>query len=99
MRGLFFHDAQETARRNSTLRTLDQWWRVKQRQREGPLQEVILVARLKPRQGPAAAITRDPASPSQLWFRASTDPNAARVPPDGSLRQETYVRIFIPVQP
>src|SRR5262249_23931399 len=63
LRAVFFNQTQEPSQRNAALQHLDQTWRVKSSE-----EEVMLVARLKPRQGAAEDVTRDPASPSRLWL-------------------------------
>jgi hypothetical protein len=93
MRPALFHQALEAARRNSSLRFLDQTWRVRNEQRE----ELILVARLVPQQGQAEEIIKSAATPSRLWLGGLPGSEAPRPPIAGLLRQETYVRVFIPI--
>lgn len=95
LREAFFHRAQERNPRNAGLRQLDQTWRLRQDQQE----EVILLVRLKSRQGAAESITQDAASPSRLWLGALPGTDEKRVPIDGQMRQDTFIRVFIPVQP
>jgi hypothetical protein len=77
---------------NRSLRSLDQSWRV----RRNP-NEVIIYGRLTPSVGQAEDMTQDPVSPSRLWLGALPGRGAARPTLSGTLRQETYVRVFIPI--
>ena len=61
--------------------------------------EVILVGRLSVPPGPAEKVTKDFASPSRLWLRRFACTRGQAPELDGAMRQETFVRIFIPVQP
>jgi hypothetical protein len=91
---MMFYQALETGgRRNNALRFLDQTWRA----REGK-DEVILVGRLKTRQDAADAVTQMPESATRLWLGALPGPGATRPELIGQMRQETYVRVYIPVQ-
>jgi len=86
---------------NSGLRAYDQGWRLSQqpeyRSRGTPnwRHEVILVGRLAPSAGRGNAAD----APARLWLGAL--PEAGKEPPEleASVRQETYVRVFIPVRP
>lgn len=95
VRGALFTQAQERGLRNTSLRSLDQTWRVRQEQQG----EVVLVVRLKSRVGAAEEVSRDAASPSRLWLGSLPGSDKPYEKLDGVLRQETYVRVFIPVQP
>jgi hypothetical protein len=94
MKGLLFHEkADPTVGGNTGLRTLDQGWRLKDRD------EVVLLGRVEPRagDGPAEKVTLDPATPSRLWLGAL--PGSGQRPKlDGTLTQRTFVRVYIPVQ-
>lgn len=100
--GVLFHEkkgAQKGAQslNNATLRDLDQSWRLDPENRD----EAILVARVETVNGLARDILGDPvgASPTRLWLKGLPQPGAN--PPDipGTLRQETYVRVYIPIAP
>jgi hypothetical protein len=81
---------------NAGLRSLDQSWRLpKKDKRES---HAILVGRLPSRQGAAEDLSKHAASATRLWLGAVPTPGAARPPLEGVLRQDTYVRIFLPVQ-
>lgn len=82
---------------NASLRYLDQSWRV-QPQRED---YAILVLRVPTREGPAETMATDPASPSRLWLGAIPAENpevTSRPSLQGILKQETYIRVIIPVK-
>jgi hypothetical protein len=80
---------------NASLREVDQSWRVDEENRD----EVILVGRLRQEQGDAEAITAGPASPSRLWLGELPSSGQPRPPLAGRLRQDTVVRVFIPIAP
>jgi hypothetical protein len=94
---MLFHDAvqgQFGRLFNSSVRELDQSWRIG----EKSTNEAILVARLRCVERPAEELSNAPGMPTRLSLR---QPPAAqpRLPLEGSLRQETYVRVFIPIPP
>lgn len=78
---------------NHGLRSLDQSWRLA----HDP-GEAVLLARLPVRQGPADDINLGGTTPARLWL--GDLPAAKANPPSlvGVLRQETWVRVFIPIQ-
>jgi hypothetical protein len=78
---------------NRSLRYLDQSWRVKHNQKGA-----IIYGRLALPVGPAEQITQDPVSPSRLWLGVLPGQGVNRPALSGTLRQETYVRIFIPIE-
>lgn len=61
--------------------------------------EAILVAKVAMQSGPASEVAADPATPSRLWLGSL--PQANNQPPElaGKLRQETYVRVYLPIRP
>jgi hypothetical protein len=85
-------------RQNSMLRDLDQRWRLDPDNR----QEVVLFGRAMPAvgqnsEGPAEDMTQSGLSPSRLWLgKLPGEPNRPAL--IGTLFQETYVRVFIPVK-
>jgi hypothetical protein len=81
---------------NASLRRLDQSWRLSPENRD----EVILVGRVEPEHGPAEPLMTDPnpASPTVLWLKGLPG-ESARQPVPGTMRQETFVRVFVPVKP
>ncbi len=79
---------------NVSLRELDQSWRVDAERGE----QAVLLLRVPTREGPAEAMTTSPRSPSRLWLGASPTDGQPRPALPGTLRQETYIRVFIPVK-
>jgi hypothetical protein len=100
--GMLFHERANGPGRlaNATLRDLDQSWRVGEAGKPGPVDEAILVARLSPPTGPAEPMMTDPAgpSPTTLWLRGVPG-EATRQAVPGTMRQETFVRVYMPVRP
>jgi len=92
---LFFSAAARSQYGNSGLRYLDENWRV----RPDHAGEAILIARASPAQGLADKITESAASPSQLWLGQLPGSNAKRPELVGTLSQETYIRVYIPIKP
>jgi hypothetical protein len=91
LRASFFQQASGT-QQNASLRFLDQSWRA-----EKDKNAVILVGRLETQKGDAEDVTRTPASASRLWLGSL--PGEPRQPLVGLMQQETYIRVFIPIQP
>ncbi len=96
---LFYRDAMDTSRagnanqtRDSVLRDLDESWRLRHQQ-----DEIILYGRVPRLQGEASKIADDPGSPSRLWL--GEVPRSGQKWPglSGTLQQDTFVRVFIPV--
>jgi hypothetical protein len=79
--------------RNTSLRELDESWRL------GLPYEVILFGRLPQLHDHAETVTQSPANPSRLWLGQLPAPNIQRPALAGTLKQDTYVRVFLPVQP
>jgi hypothetical protein len=79
---------------NTGLRSLDQSWRLPKKGES----HAILVGRLPSRQGAAEDMSKHLSSATRLWLGAVPTPGATRPPLEGVLRQDTYVRIFLPVQ-
>jgi len=78
---------------NASVRELDQSWRVAEKSPN----EAILIARLGRTMGPAEEISTSPASPTRLWLGRL--PGTGQRPPiDGTMRQETYIRVYIPIR-
>jgi hypothetical protein len=91
---ILFHSAFPTQdqKRDYVLNYLDQGWR---RQPNG----AILVGRVAHKEGPAEAMTQDAAMPSRLWLGELPGGGKTRPALAGTLRQDTYVRVFLPVAP
>jgi hypothetical protein len=92
-------NASRTEARNASLRRLDQSWRVAADRPE----QAVLVLRVgteeSVRQGISAEdMTRDPRSPSRLWLGELPTSGKPRPAVQGTLKQETYIRVFIPVK-
>ena len=81
---------------NSTLRRLDQSWRLS----EANTEEVIVLLKLAKVSGNAdeMMLGADSGSPSTLWLKALPGSGPRPAVP-GTLQQETYIRIYIPVKP
>jgi hypothetical protein len=80
---------------NASLRRMDQSWRVAEDRPEN----AILVLRIATREGAQAEdMARDPASPSRLWLGDLPTSGGTRPTMQGTLKQETYIRVFIPVK-
>ncbi|MBX9622771.1 MAG: hypothetical protein K2X82_03060 [Gemmataceae bacterium] len=98
--GLLFHEAalrndEGVIPRNASVRRLDQSWRLAPDNRD----EVIVVGRALPPPGPAADLFDGPASPSRFWLHATPGRGHEQPPPvPGVGRQETYVRLYLPVK-
>jgi hypothetical protein len=84
------------ALQNASLRELDQSWRLSDEYRD----EAILVARVS-ESGLAESVMADPTGPSvtKLWLKGLPGNPNGRQPVPGTLRQETYIRVYIPVKP
>jgi hypothetical protein len=101
--GVLFHEATRNTMdsNNGALRDLDQSWRVNKSDRD----EAILVARLKQVKGTAEEINAGTGNPTRLWLgKLPTDRKANGQAEDrpelqGTMRQDVYVRVFIPVSP
>ncbi|VTS05599.1 hypothetical protein [Tuwongella immobilis] len=76
-----------------TLRRLDQSWRLLADQPD----EAILVAKRIRLAGPSAEIEQAPGAVTQLWLSELPGGATPRTPAPGRMRQDTYIRIFIPV--
>jgi hypothetical protein len=94
---MFADFATETIRAqapNASLRRIDQSWRVEKDRPE----QAMLVLRTATREGQAEDISRSPDSPSRLWLGKLPTAGGKRPAMQGTLKQETYIRVFIPVK-
>jgi hypothetical protein len=97
--GVLFHEGTLTygdnvIPRNASLRRLDQSWRLSPDHRS----EVILVGRVvMPSGGPAEETLSGSGAASRLWLRELPG-SGARTPIPGTGRQETWVRVYLPVK-
>jgi hypothetical protein len=98
--GLLFHEAslryaEGEIPRNASHRRLDQSWRLGTENRN----EVVLVGRVaNSKPGPAEETLSGKNSPSRLWLRALPGSGETRAPIPGTGRQETWVRVYLPVR-
>jgi hypothetical protein len=77
---------------NVVLRHLDSTWRLRLDN------EVMLFARVATQEGPAENVTQDGITPCRLWLDQLPTPGAKRKPLLGTMTQDTYVRVFLPVK-
>jgi hypothetical protein len=94
LKHILFHDTGSTGdnMRNTSLHHLEQSWRA------GRTNQVILFGRLAVIPATEAEqVTMDRRSPSRLWLGKLPGPGA-RPELVGTLNQETYVRLFLPVK-
>lgn len=101
--GTLFHEravARDQPLLNASLRELDQSWRASDRADSVYLDQAILLAKVDA-SGLAEPIMTDSdgASPTRLWHKELPGTGQPRTPVPGSLRQETYIRAFLPVAP
>ena len=80
---------------NASFRNLDQSWRLADDYRD----QAILLARVTAVKGPAEDLMTGPdaPSPTTLWLRDLPGSGEARTPVPGTLRQETYIRVYLPI--
>lgn len=103
MRMALFHEAFVGDQNNpadSNMRDLDQWWRVKPAPegRTSTHDEAILVGRLVTQHGPAEEVSKNLVSSCRLWLGAIPGKDESRPALPGKLRQDTFIRVFIPVK-
>jgi hypothetical protein len=79
--------------RNASMRRLDQSWRLRPENRD----EVILVGRVVAPTGAAEELLGGATSPTRLWLKGLPGAGKPRQPIPGTARQETYVRVYLPV--
>ena len=90
---------------NHSLRTLDMSWRLRVKelfqQRDNQIREAILVARVKFALGPAETLTASVNSPlpTNLWMGELPGDKKTRPALAGTLAQDTFVRVVLPVRP
>ncbi len=94
---VLFHDlmaGQHGRLYNASLRVFDQSWRIHKDCRN----EAILIARIGRAEGRAEVMSNAPSAPTRLWL-SELPGSGPRTSLQGTLRQETYIRVFIPVLP
>lgn len=88
-----FHMAElRGGRRNTGLRFLEQSHRLSR------TDELVLFGRVVRQEGDAEDVTQNLASPTRLWLRDLPGPKKTRAAVPGTMNQETFVRIFLPVR-
>jgi hypothetical protein len=95
---ILYYETSRSAMLNSGLRTYDQSWRHWHREKVPPREEVILVARTPYQTGKAPDVDRTAGAPTRLWIDALPGAGKQRPEPRGYLTQETFIRVYIPVQ-
>jgi hypothetical protein len=102
---LLFHEKSdlEYRRHNHAWRLADWSWRVRDdlRPREAPVREAILFGRFRRVAGPAkeSAAAGAATLPTRLWLGALPGDGQPRPDLTGTLVQDTYVRVILPVYP
>jgi hypothetical protein len=91
---LYDTNARDGGIQNLSLRKIDHSWRVSQ----GNSEYAILLLRCPATEGPGEEMTLGGSSPSRLWIGALPGTNKPRPGIVGRLKQETYVRVLIPVK-
>ncbi|MGL6095153.1 MAG: hypothetical protein ACRC7O_05035 [Fimbriiglobus sp.] len=86
---------------NASFRDLDQSWRVGNRPEDLFRDQAILLVRVPTENGLAEPImtAADGPAVTKLWLNALPGGPEKREPVKGMLRQETYIRAFLPVAP
>jgi predicted small secreted protein len=97
IKSLMFNESREKRdrkglSRNGGLRELDESWRLRP---EDPGNEAVLVGRVDFAAGDAEDVSNQKATITRLWLGSM--PGARREKIIGSLRQESYVRVYLPV--
>jgi hypothetical protein len=104
VRQALFHESAGFQTGNHSLRRLDLSWR---RYKEPPralidrsTREAILVARVQFQTGPLGTLSNDPGNPlpTQLWLGSLPDVGGPR-DLAGTLHQDTFIRVILPVRP
>jgi hypothetical protein len=107
LKDLMFHaKAENSQMNNSGLRPFDQSWRLNAEKTatDGQMDqvwrnEVILVARTPTLHGLSETVAHDPGSATRLWLGRLPGGKAERPTLSGFLRQQTFIRAYIPIQP
>jgi hypothetical protein len=99
MKEILFHTGQanafQTRTGNSMLRHLDEGWRISPSHKN----EVILFGRTEVKEGKAEDLAKNDISPSRLWLGSLPETGKPRRELEGTIAQETYVRVYIPIMP
>lgn len=89
---VLFHQFDRSGGRNNALSYLDQSWRLRHKD------EVILFGRIAREERPAQELASSGTAPTCLWLGSLPAPGQPRPPLAGTLSQETFVRMIIPVR-
>jgi len=94
--GAMFHDMLDTSSSftNASVRKLDQSWRISKEN----LGQAVLIGRIPTNAGQAEDLMVPNQSPTRLWLTELPGANVERTPIPGTLRQETYIRVMIPIR-
>jgi hypothetical protein len=106
LKALMFYERANRAATNAGLRRIDQSWRLdeqlvypdEQERARKYRAEAILVARAPMLCDHAEQVTKDGATPAQMWLGELPGPGQDRPTMRGVITQETFLRVFIPVQ-
>lgn len=103
MREVMFYDRAQRLQpqatgQNAGLRELDQSWRLESQDDPGDF--AVLVGKLALASGEAEVVAQKPSTAALLWLGALPDGKVRRDSSTlkGNMRQETYVRLFLPVK-
>ena len=100
---MFHGKAEGSPMLNSGLRPLDESWRLNAEKTAAGdsvfRDEVILVGRTPTLSDKAETVANNPGSATRIWLDRLPDGKSAPPALPGYLAQETYVRVYIPVQP
>jgi hypothetical protein len=78
---------------NGSMRDVDQSWRVSPENKD----EAILVARVVQATGLTEELTQNPVTSCRLWLGELPTSGRPRPNIPGTMRQDTYVRVYVPV--
>jgi hypothetical protein len=99
MESILFHEAIEgsvRSTRNAMLREFDQSWRVAM---DSSGEDAILFGTLPTQKNKSEILSESPGMATQLWIGAlPSDKGGTRSTKMGDMRQDTFVRVFIPVK-
>jgi hypothetical protein len=104
LRDLLFHEKGGSFANytNHAQRRLDESWRLHEEWRgKATVREAILVGRLQSARGSAETLEteNDPRLPTHLWLGALPGSGQGSLSVSGTLTQDTYIRVFLPVTP
>jgi hypothetical protein len=100
LKRILFHEY--SGGNNHAYRRLDESWRLRELQaRDEQVRDAILVGRVRRAYGAAQKLTQsgDPRLPTHLWLGNLPGEGQTRPALPGTLTQDTYIRVFLPVRP